>query len=232
MPVITYSAASTSLVAKTRNNRVRLWGGGGGAGNATGNPSGGGGGAGGQFSVARVALAPGTNYTVAVAQAVAAATLGQDTTFASTTVVAKGGALGVSASVNSTSGAGGVATTLLGVGDTVVAGGSGGTGSLGASGGGGGEGGGQTITTGAADTGTDGGVTNGGVDALSDGGDGGAAGITTGNGGAGNPGTGPGGGGGGGRAGSATDRAGGGGAIGQAIVDWLPPAHLMLMGVG
>jgi hypothetical protein len=42
----------------------------------------------------------------------------------------------------------------------------------------------------------------------------------------------PGGAGGGGRAGNATDRASGGGSGGQVKVDWIPPASLLLLGVG
>lgn len=227
MPVVTYTAASTALVAKTRNARVRLWGGGGTGGPAQGSPSATGGGAGGQYAESYVALAPGTSYTVAVAQVATSLTTGavngSDTTFASTTVVAKGGA--GSAAVTANSGAGtGAAGSLTGIVGTIQwKGGTGGTAASSASSGGGGGGAGSS-----ADGKNASGITAGLGTTLNGGA--GADGVTTAN----TRGT-PsnyGGGGSGAYASGATDRRGGDGAAGLAIVDWIAPCSHMLLGVG
>ncbi|MEI7903050.1 MAG: glycine-rich domain-containing protein, partial [bacterium] len=96
---------------------VECWGGGGAgggiglAGNTTGS---GGGGAGGQYAKKVLAVTPGTTYTVTVGASVTgtkgAGSAGADTTFATTTVVAKGGAGGGTATGGG-SGTGGVGST-------------------------------------------------------------------------------------------------------------------------
>ena len=189
---------------------VQLWGGGGGGGAASTNTTGSGsGGAGGQYSRSVIASLAGLTKTVAVATAgpggvsTVAGTVGGDSTWDSTVVVAKGGAGGA---INS--GAGGVGATTNGVGDTVRAGGSGAAGTSGGISGGGGEGACSTQTGTSATTGT------GGANAC-DGGNG-ANGITT----NGTPaaGTAPGGAGAGARSTGSPNADGSAGAIGRAII--------------
>jgi len=118
---------------------VSLWGGGGGgAGDNSDSGYTSGGGAGGQYAQKNVSVTPGNSYAIVVAtttgNAVTNGSAGNDTTFATNVVVAKGGPGGLS---NTSGGAG---STSGGIGDVVYAGGSGGNGSFGAgtSGGGGG----------------------------------------------------------------------------------------------
>lgn len=129
-------------------------------------------------------------------------------------VTARGG---IGAATTTGTGTGASGSTTGGVGDTVTAGGNGASATSTSAPGGGGGGGGGNASGGTGGT------------ATSPGGNGGNGGANNSQGGAG---TAFGGGGGGGRAGNATDRAGGNGAAGGAIVDWIPPASNLLLGVG
>lgn len=225
MGVITYTAASTAHIAKTRWNRTQCWGGGGTGGPATGaTDSRAGGGAGGQCSIKQVALAAGTSTTMTVAQTKTSLTssvlAGDDSTFGAA-VTAKGGAGGLEATGATSTG--GVGSTTGGVGDTVYAGGSGGDGVASTVTGGGGGGAGNTGTGNAGSGGT------AGV-AKADNGGAGGTGVSTAN--TRNAGSVYGGGGSGGMATGAADRRGGDGAAGLGIVDWIPPCSMMLLGVG
>lgn len=219
----TFSATGTfTWPAGVQWATVECWGGGAAGGGGTGNPSGGGGGSGGTYSKKVFQRPSAGTDTVTVGAEVTGTTgagsNGNDTWFRSNDsagCVAKGGIGGGQATVNSTSAAGGTATTTGCVGDVFYAGGNGGTGASGATAGGGGEAA-NEFGVGAAGGATTAGSGNG------SGGDGGNGGLTTGNGGSGNPGQAPGGGGGGGRAGNNTDRAGGNGAPGQIVVSWNP----------
>jgi hypothetical protein len=209
--VVTYSTSgSYTWVAPpgVTSVSVEAWGGGGTGGPATGNPARGGGGAGGQYAIKQVAVTPGTSYTIVVAAASTAQTgtltNGNDSTFNTNTVVAKGGAGGLVSS--GTSNTGGVGSTASGVGDTVYAGGSGGAGTAGGSSGGGGGGAGSTGTGNSGVTSTQGA-------AKANGGGAGGAGVSVVN--TNNPGNAAGGGGSGGLATSSTNRKGGNGAAGQ-----------------
>lgn len=191
---------------------VECWGGGASGGAGTGNPAGGGGGAGGQYAIKSVSVTPGTtyNYSVAATKANntgAAGSAGNDTTWDTNVVVAKGGANGGGlASTASSSGTGGAGSTTGGVGDTVRAGGNGAAGITTGTGGGGGGGAGSMGTGGNATTSTGGSAGSGtGGGAGSNGSSGANAGA----------GTQAGGGGGGGGATNATDRQGGSGAAGR-----------------
>lgn len=233
MALAVFTATSTTHTAKVRHNRVLCIGCGGLSGAATGNPSNTGGAAGGQCAFSRRQLAPGTGYTVAVGQAVAGSTTtnsvaGNDTTFNSTDVVAKGGAGSALVSSNSTAGTGVNGSTASGVGDTVRAGGNGGNGNASgaARGGGGGGGAGWTANGSNGLAGSNNPATGGSGDSPGDaGGNGGSssAGVS---------GTAPGGAAGGAHANNATDRAGGSSVRGEARIDWIPPASLILLGVG
>lgn len=101
---------------------VACWGGGGGGGVISG--SGGGGGGGGAFASSTVTVAPGSTYGIQIGSGGVAdsATEGGDSNFASTTVVADGGA----GTTGSAGAAGG--TTADSTGTTEFAGGAGGTG--------------------------------------------------------------------------------------------------------
>src|SRR5262245_6866318 len=131
MGVITYTSGTTALVAKTRNHRVRLWGGGAAGGGVTGTGSTNGGGSGGQFVQSRRALTPASSYNVVIGGTATGSTsatvAGNDTTFNATDVVAKGGVGVASNGSGSTTGnAGATGSTTGGVGDSVTAGGNGG----------------------------------------------------------------------------------------------------------
>lgn len=201
--------------------KAECWGGGGSGGMGTGNPAEGGGGAGGAYARKdSYAVSAGSTYTVTVGAATGAHSNttvlnGNDSWFDNNTtgVLAKGGAGGVAATVNSTNGAGGVGSTTGCIGDTLFAGGDGAAGVFSSSlaGGAGGGGAGDAAAGGAAsgNTGGTGGTSGGGAGAN------GVADAT-----AGANGTAPGGGGSGGDAGGAADRNGGGGAAGRVILTW------------
>lgn len=191
---------------------VEAWGGGGAGGGATGNPAKGGGGAGGQYARKLVAVTPGASYAIAVGAGGNAGTgngpAGGDSRFATTTVVAKGGAGGTGA----TNGAAGAGSATSGVGDIVYSGGSGSAGN--GSAGTGGAGGGGAGSSGAGGAATD---LAGGSGTTTGGGNGGDGLSSRGTG---NNGTAAGGGGGGGYATSSTDRNGGDGADGQVVITY------------
>jgi hypothetical protein len=201
--------------------KAECWGGGGSGGMGTGNPAEGGGGAGGSYARKNAyAVTSGNTYTVTVGAATGAHSNttvlnGNDSWFDNNTtgVLAKGGAGGVAATVNSTNGAGGVGSTTGCIGDTSFAGGDGAAGVFSSSlaGGAGGGGGGDAADGGDAsgNTGGTGGTAGGGAGAN------GVADAT-----AGAAGTAPGGGGSGGDAGGAADRNGGSGAAGRVILTW------------
>lgn len=190
---------------------VKLWGGGGSGAGSSSTYRFGGGGAGGQYVEKTVSVNPGAGYSVVVAGTQAGGTagnsgsVGNDSTFASTTVVAKGGAAGLR---NATVAAAG--STSGGVGDIVYAGGDGGYRTSGGSGGGGGGAG----TTGAG--GNASGSTAGTGTSLS-GGDGGAGRTSSASG---NSGVTSGGGGGGAYSASTTGYTGGTGAQGYATISY------------
>lgn len=198
--------------------QVELWGGGGAGGVASGTASGAGGGAGGQYAIKQVTVTPGNVYAVvvgAVATAVitgGVVTNGNDSTFATTTVVAKGGPGGADAT--GATGTGGAGSTTGGVGDTVFAGGSGGNGvsSTVSAGGGGG--------AGSSGTGNSGSGQTAGIAKANNGGAGGT-GVSVAN--TRNAGNNYGGGGSGGLSNSATNRAGGNGAQGLAVLTYTLP---------
>lgn len=201
---------------------VEAWGGGGAGGGATGNPAKGGGGAGGQYARKVFAVTPGNVYTVVVGAggtgSTGNGTNGGDSTFAATSVVAKGGAGGSVAS--GANGAAGSGSTTGGVGTVVYAGGNGSAGAgatgIGGAGGGGagstGAGGSASGDTGGAGTASGGGA---GGDGLSSRGTG-------------NSGTQAGGGGGGGYATNNTNRSGGNGASGRVDISYGAPAVLSI----
>lgn len=146
---------------------VECWGGGGsGGGGANTNYYGGGGGAGGQYSKKTITIDQGSYSYVVGASVVGVGrgsngNTGNDTTFGSTLVVAKGGAGGKSYANGGTGGAG---STSNGVGDTVYAGGSGATkGSNYAGGGGSGAGSSGTGNSSTSSTGASAKSENGGA---------------------------------------------------------------------
>lgn len=174
--------APTGITSAT----VKAWGGGASGEGKTAN-GGGAGGGGGAYAEKVVTVVPATGYAVAIGAGgvgtTGAIAAGGDTTFASTTVVAKGAA----------SQTGGLSSTS--VGDTVFAGGDGGNGGVaGTAGGGGGESGSDigAGNNGTAASGTTGGAGGTGNDNSGDGGAGrsttegaGSAGSTAGGGGGG-----------------------------------------------
>lgn len=221
---VTFTSSGTwTAPAGVTSATVEAWGGGGAGGGATGNPAKGGGGAGGQYARKVVTVVPGNNYAVVIGAGGIGGTgngpAGGDSTFAATTVVAKGGAGASVCSTNNCTALGGVGSTAGGVGDTVYAGGSGsnGSGATGIGGAGGG-GAGSTGAGGSASGNTAGtGTAVGGGD--------GAAARTTG-GACTNPAGAAGGGGCGGYATSPADRSGGNGARGEVRITYtqiLPP---------
>ncbi len=127
--------------------QVSLWGGGGNGGGLTTDNTicRGGGGAGGQFARKNVTVSPGTNYTYIVSNHFSNGSgngsNGTDSSFNSTTVIAKGGAGGLS---YENGGTGGVGSTTGGVGDVVYPGGNGSNGGAVSTGGAGGGGAGTT----------------------------------------------------------------------------------------
>lgn len=209
---------------RSRGAQVRCWGGGGaGGGTTTDTTSKGGGASGGQFSVnENYPVSPGTHYSYTVAATKAgttgSGTAGNDSTFATTGVVAKGGAPGGAYHVDG--GTAGQGSTTNGVGDVVYAGGNGSAGGASATGGAGG---------GGAGTGGAGGNASGntaGSGTATGGGNGGAGRTTAGNG---NAGTQAGGGGGGGYATGTTNRNGGTGAAGRVDITWTEPHITMFL---
>ena len=188
---------------------VEAWGGGGAGGGATTNLGKGGGGAGGQYARKLLTVVPGQTYAVVVGAAgtgsTGSGTAGGDSTFAATSVVAKGGAGGT----NAANGVAGVGSTAGGVGDVVYAGGSGSSGS--AASGTGGAGGGGAGSTGAG--GNASGLT-GGLGTANSGGDGADGLNSRGAGGSGNAF------GGGGYMTNSTTRSGGGGGNGQVTISY------------
>lgn len=191
---------------------VEAWGGGGAGGGRTSN-GGGGGGGGGEYRKGTVTVTPGSRYAIVVGAAVnggtGTGTNGNNSTFNSTSVVAKGGT-GGSGGAGTSGGAGGTGGTGATANANGGAGGNGG--GSGTAGGGGGEAGGASGVgaTGGNASGSTGGTAGSGNNA--DGGDGGGGrGSTQG---AGSPGVAPGGGGGGAYR-TAANQNGGQGARGQ-----------------
>lgn len=206
------SSGSWTAPAGVTSATVEAWGGGGAGGGATGNPAKGGGGAGGQYARKVVTVTPGNSYAIVVGAGGNGGTgdgpAGGDSTFAATTVIAKGGAGGTGAA----NGVAGSGSASGGAGDQVYAGGSGSSGNGAAgTGGAGGGGAGSTGAGGAAS-----GLTAG-TGAASGGGDGGAGLASRA---AGNAGSSAGGGGGGGYATNNTDRSGGDGGAGQVVISY------------
>lgn len=149
---------------------VSLWGGGGAGGGSDVSWQGGSGGAGGQFAQKSVSINPNTQYAIIVAAARAGSgapnsgLAGNDSTFDTSSVVAKGGAGGAK-----NKGQKGLGSTTGGVGDIVYKGGDGATGaSYGAPGGGG------AGTTGNGGNAQQTGSGGGGIGASLNGGNGGA----------------------------------------------------------
>lgn len=186
---------------------IECWGGGG-KGSSRSTNGGGGGGSGGGYSKDVFTLAQLTDYTFFIGAGATTTANGEDTTFESTGVVAKGGG---SLADNTATGAAAVDNVTLGIGGTTKTnGGAGGDGLAGTGGGGGGEGG---ATTGNGNAGAN--AASGGAGGTgTDGGDGGAGKQAPQ--GDGSPGNHPGGGGGGGYRTSSQTRAGGAGWQGQA----------------
>lgn len=196
---------------------VECWGGGGAGGRRTTNGAGGGG-AGGAYAKSTVSVTPGSSISYHVgAGAVQAASpsAGEDTTWNSTTVVAKGG---TSVANNTATGATAPAASAS-TGTTRFKGGDGATGSTGSFGGGGGS---------SAGTGTDGnnGSSGSGGSAPTGGAAGGNGRSTTQ--GAGTSGSAPGGGGGGGLRISSGTQNGGSGAAGQLRLTYTPKPPIYL----
>lgn len=131
---------------------ICIGGGGHGAG-VTGNGSAGGGGAGGQYCIGTLTLTGSTGYAVVAGNGKAQSTNtrvdGNDSTFATTVVVAKGGLGAEPVLTSGTAGAGAAGSATGGVGDILVAAGGSGANaaSSGSSGGGGGAGGGDASST-------------------------------------------------------------------------------------
>lgn len=204
---------------------VKLWGAGGsGGGTNVNSTSKGGGGAGGQFAQKVVAVTPFTSHNIHIGSAgstgVGNGGAGQDSTFDSTVVVAKGGAGGQRAVDG---GAGGVGSTTGGVGDIVNKGGNGSNGgatSTGGSGGGGGGSAGNGVNASGNSGGTGGGGDSGSWGTY--GGDGANGRTTVGNG---NSPVDVGGGGGSAYTTDSTDRSGGGGGVGGAMLTWVDPTN-------
>lgn len=106
---------------------VECWGGGGAGGGATSNPAGGAGGAAGQYSRKYIQYSSpsvGVSYSVAATRAGTqnAGAVGNDTTWNTNVVVAKGGAGGGGNGTTGADVAGGVGSTTGGIGDVVYAG--------------------------------------------------------------------------------------------------------------
>jgi hypothetical protein len=199
-------------------------GGGGHGGGVTGNGSSAGGGAGGQYCKGTLTLTGSTGYAVVGGAAKSTSTTaqvdGNDSTFASTTVVAKGGTGAVAVAASGSTGAGGSGSLTGAVGNLITAAGGNGAAAtaVNASGAGGGAGGGNATAQ------------TGGTSPYSPLGSDGAAGRTTGGGG--NAANNYGGGGGGAYANNNTDRLSGAGGTGICEVWELDQNDLMLLGCG
>lgn len=220
--VETFAAGTSTWICPpgVTSIQVECWGGGGAGGGATVNGDGGGGAAGGQYAInAAVTVVPGTSYTI-IAGAVKTGTTGSagagnDSTFATNVVVAKGGAGGTA-----NGGAGGTGSTTGGVGTTVFAGGNGVAGTNGTRSGGGGGG------AGSGGAGGNAALITGGTGTATGGGNGGAGRAATL--GAGGAGSSFGGGGGGGYRTTTTSEAGGNGAAGQVKLTYTTPSSYNL----
>jgi hypothetical protein len=228
-PVFTVSGASTWICPANVNSvQVQCWGGGGAGGSAkrgTSSAATGGGGAGGAYAKLNYYVVdPGTTYFLSVGDGGisslvdGASVPGGDTWFnsvnsASSTILAKGGAGGVTAVTTNSDkfGAGGVGSATGSIGDVVFRGGSGANATSNSHGGGGG-GSAGTAANGVTPTANSG----LGAVAVTGGGNGGNPNISSGmsaNGSS--PTTPPGGGGGGARSANTTARSGGSGAVGK-----------------
>lgn len=219
------SSGNWTAPAGVTSVTVEAWGGGGGGGAATGNPARGGGGAGGQYASRVLTVVPGNTYAFVVGAGgtgtAAAGGPGGDTSFAATSVVAKGGAGGALASANSSGGAGGAGATTSGVGTVVNRGGNGSAGVFNNAGGAGGGGAGSGGAGGDASGNTAGSGTAGGGGA-------GAAGLPVGTGSnCTNAAMVAGGGGCGGNATSNTNRNGGAGAAGRLTLTYVIPPMVL-----
>jgi len=201
---------------------VECWGGGGsggaginGGGTTTG--SGAGGGGGGAYVLKTISVTPGNSYSIVVGAGGAAGTAsnpGSDSTFATTTAVAKGGAAGVSVNGASLAGAGGAGgSAAASIGDTKFSGGNGASGVAGSNPNGGGGGG---SSAGTAANGNAGSTTTAGA-APTGGGAGGGGATSSANG---SSASNPGGGGGGAKTASGTQRNGGAGGTGKVAVTY------------
>ncbi|MBJ7285211.1 MAG: cadherin-like beta sandwich domain-containing protein, partial [Akkermansiaceae bacterium] len=228
-PVFTLSGASTWICpANVHSVQVQCWGGGGAGGSAkrgTSSAATGGGGAGGAYAKLNYyAVDPGATYFLSVGDGGisslvdGASVPGGDTWFnsvnsASSTILAKGGAGGVTAVTTNSDkfGAGGVGSATGSIGDVVFRGGSGANATTNSYGGGGG-GSAGTAAIGVTPTANSG----LGAVAVTGGGNGGNPNPTSGTSANGSsPTTPPGGGGGGARSASTTARSGGSGAVGK-----------------
>ena len=228
-PVFALSGASTWICpANVHSVQVQCWGGGGAGGSAqrgTSNTATGGGGAGGAYAKLNLYVVnPGATYFLSVGDGGisslvdGAAVSGGDTWFnsvnsPSSTILAKGGAGGVTAVTTTTDkfGSGGVGSATGSLGDVVFRGGSGANATTNSYGGGGG-GSAGTAANGVTPTANSG----LGAVAVTGGGNGGNPNITSGTSANGSsPTTPPGGGGGGARSASTTARSGGSGAVGK-----------------
>jgi uncharacterized protein (TIGR02145 family) len=209
----TYPTAGTytwTAPAGVSSATVKLWGGGGSGGLSSTTGYGGSGGAGGQFAQKSVSITSGTQYSIVVADSTSTSGItGNDSTFDTSSVVAKGGAGGAA-----NRGQKGLGSTTGGVGDVVYKGGDGATGATYGAPGGGGAG-----TTGDGGNAQQTGSGGGGVGASLYGGDGGSGRATAGN--PGYAGSNYGGGGGGGlKTSLGSTKAGGAGAQGYAEIEY------------
>jgi len=229
-PAVTITATETTTVrapAFVKSALIECWGGGGRGSTITAGSVGGGGASGGGYSASTLAnLTQLQNYGFVVGAGSSSGLLnGSDTTFAITTVVAKGGG---SVADNTATQASAVDNATSGTGDIKYNGGAGGLGLAGTGGGGGGEG---AATTSNGNNGTA--AASGGAGGTgTDGGDGGAGkqspqGNAT-------AGTAPGGGGGGAYRTTSGTRVGGTGGNGQARYAWTVDRKdfMMLLGCG
>lgn len=205
---------------------VYAWGAGGSGGSAQGSPSAAGGGAGGAFVSSTLTVVPGTGYAIKIAATTTAADAvvnGTSTTFATTSVIAWGGA-GGSLATGATS-TGGQGTTANSSGTLIYAGGNGANSTSSAFSGGGGGAAGRNGTGGNATGGTGGTGNDSSFPSGPYSGNGGNGTSTSAGKSAGFP---YGGGGGGGRASTATNRPGGDGAQGYMILEYNLPNYLTL----
>lgn len=224
LPQVTLTSQGTNTVAAPAyavSAYVELWAGGGRGGTRTTNGVGGGGSGGGYSAATVTGLTGPRNYSVLVGFGSNSTSPGQDSTWATTVVVAKGG---TSCGDNTETGASATDNVTNGTGTIKYNGGAGGTGS-GTTGGGGGEG---AATTSNGNDGSSPGAGGTGTD----GGDGGAGKATPqGNG---SPGVQPGGAGGGGYRSSSGTRIGGTGGTGQCRYQFTVDRkdHMSMLGCG